>query len=111
VTIRGAPDGYAAIAQPLDQGGCSPAVTEGQRLRFAVQYRSDSYPRIVVWARNRQGGWAFWTDGPQLTPSSSFRGATWNLPPIPPGVTALSIGVALNGDGAMTVDSLKLRPA
>ena len=111
VTIRGAPDGYAAIAQPLDQGECSPAVRAGEQLRFAVKYRSDSYPRVVVWARNRQGGWAFWTDGPQLSPSSSFRGATWNLPPVPAGVTALSIGVALNGDGAATVDDLSLRPA
>jgi hypothetical protein len=32
------------------------------------------------------------------------------LPPIPAGVTALSIGVALNGDRTMTVDSFGLRP-
>ena len=74
--IGGAPDGYAAIAQPLDQGECSPAVTEGQRFRFSVQYRSDTNPRIEVWARNDQGGWAFWTDGPRLDPSASFTGAS-----------------------------------
>jgi peptidoglycan/xylan/chitin deacetylase (PgdA/CDA1 family) len=110
-TIAGAPDGYAAIAQPLDQGECSPAVQPGDRLRFSLQYRTDAAPRIEVWARNDQGGWAFWTDGPRLDAASSFTGATWDLPPIPAGVTAISIGVALTGNGTVAVDDLKLRAA
>lgn len=106
--ISGAPDGYTAIAQPLDQGECSPAVKQGERFRFSVAYRSDAYPRIVVWARNRQGGWAFWTDGPRLAPTASFGRQVWDLPPIPGDVSAISIGIALNGDGQMAVDDLAL---
>jgi peptidoglycan/xylan/chitin deacetylase (PgdA/CDA1 family) len=106
--ISGAPDGYTAIAQPLDQGECSPAVERGEQLRFSVAYRSQDHPRIVVWARNRQGGWAFWTDGPRLASSASLIRRTWDLPPIPDDVAAISIGVALNGNGHMTVDNLAL---
>jgi peptidoglycan/xylan/chitin deacetylase (PgdA/CDA1 family) len=106
--ISGAPDGYAAIAQPLDQGACAPAVHQGERLRFSAAYRTNGSARFVVWARNPQGGWAFWTDGPLLSPRSSFATRTWDLPPIPAGVSALSIGVALNGDGSLGVDDLSL---
>jgi peptidoglycan/xylan/chitin deacetylase (PgdA/CDA1 family) len=106
--ISGAPDGYAAIAQPLDQGECSPAVTAGQRLRVSADYRSLDAPRVVVWARNSQGGWAFWIDSPRFSPTAGFRRASWDLPPVPGGVTAISIGVALNGDGRVAVDNLSL---
>jgi peptidoglycan/xylan/chitin deacetylase (PgdA/CDA1 family) len=108
VVIAGAPDGYAAIAQPLDQGECAPAVTGGQRLRVSAAYRSLDAPRFVVWARNAQGGWAFWTDSPRLGPATGFRRTSWDLPPVPRGVTALSVGVALNGTGRAAVDDLAL---
>ena len=42
--ISGAPDGFAAIAQPLDQGECSPAVTAGQRLRVSAAYQLSTLP-------------------------------------------------------------------
>ncbi len=106
--ISGAPDGYAAIAQPLDQGECAPAVWPGESLRFRVASATNGSARVVVWARNEQGGWAFWTDGPILARSSTFATRTWNLPPIPAGVSAVSIGVALNGDGGLRVDDLSL---
>ena len=106
--ISGAPDGYAAIAQPLDQGECAPAVHEGERLRFSAAYRTNASARFVVWARNLQGGWAFWTDGPILARRASFGTRTWDLPPIPAGVSAVSIGVALSGDGWLSVDDLAL---
>lgn len=104
----GAPDAYAAIAQPLDQGECSPAVRAGQRLRFSADYQSEDAPRAVVWTRNTQGGWAYWTDSPRFASAAEFRRARWDLPPIPPGVTAISIGLALNGSGRVTVDNLAL---
>ena len=106
--ISGAPDGYAAIAQPLDQGECAPTVAAGQRLRFSASYRSVDAPRFIVWARNEQGGWAYWTDSPRLAPTSRFRRSSWDLPPLPRGVTAISIGVGLNGSGRVTVDDLAL---
>ena len=107
-TISGAPDGYAAIAQPLDQGECAPAVQQGERLRFSAAYRTNAAARVVVWARNPQGGWSFWTDGPLLGRRTAFGTRAWDLPPIPAGVTAISIGVALNGDGWLDIDDLSL---
>jgi hypothetical protein len=97
-----------AIAQPLDQGECAPAVQAGERLRFSAAYRTDAAARFVVWARNLQGGWAFWTDGPLLARSATFAARVWNLPPISPGVSAISVGVTLNGDGFLGVDDLAL---
>lgn len=104
----GAPDAYAAIAQPLDQGECSPAVTSGQRLRARASYQSADAARFVAWTRNSHGGWSYWTDSPTFAPTSAFRHASWNLPAVPPGVTAISIGVALNGSGQIAVDDLSL---
>jgi hypothetical protein len=83
-------------------------VHEGERLRFSAAYRTNASARFVVWARNLQGGWAYWTDGPILTRRASFGTRTWDLPLIPAGVSAVSIGVALNGDGWLSVDDLSL---
>ena len=44
-----------------------------------------------------------------MTPSSGWRTTRWALPAIPKGVTAVSVGVALTGEGSVTVDHLDLR--
>jgi hypothetical protein len=109
VSFSGAPDGFAALAQPLDEGECSPAVRAGERLVARAAYRSSSHPRFVAWARSKAGGWSFWRSGPHLGPARGFRTARWALPRIPRGVTAVSVGIALSGDGRLAVDDVGLR--
>ena len=64
-------------------------------------------PRVVVWARNPRGGGPSGPTARCCAPKASF-GRGGDLPPIPAGVSAISIGVALNGDGWLTVDDLSL---
>jgi peptidoglycan/xylan/chitin deacetylase (PgdA/CDA1 family) len=111
VTIAGAPDAFAALATPQDQGECSPAVQAGQRLVVRAAYRSLDGPRFVVWARSKAGGWSFWRQGPPLAASGGFRRTAWALPRVPRGVTALSVGLSLAGDGRLAADDLALAPA
>jgi hypothetical protein len=65
----------------------------------------------VVWARSKAGGWFFWRESPRLAPGAGFRRGSWALPAIPRGIAALSVGIALNGDGALAVDDLALERA
>jgi peptidoglycan/xylan/chitin deacetylase (PgdA/CDA1 family) len=106
--LSGAPDGFAALAVPQDQGECSPAVRPGERLVLSARYRSLDHPRFVVWTRTKAGGWAFWRNGPALAPARRFRRAALRLPRVPKGVAALSVGIALNGNGKLAIDRLAL---
>jgi peptidoglycan/xylan/chitin deacetylase (PgdA/CDA1 family) len=108
VTIAGAPDAFAALSTPQDQGECSPAVHAGEHLVVSASYRSLDGPRFVVWARSKAGGWSFWRQGPRLAPAGGFRRASWALPRVPSGVTALSVGLSLGGDGRLAADDLAL---
>jgi peptidoglycan/xylan/chitin deacetylase (PgdA/CDA1 family)/endo-1,4-beta-D-glucanase Y len=109
VTSSGAPDGYAALAQPQDQGECAAGVYPGLRLTMSLAYRSTSRPRLAVWVRNDAGGWRFWRSGPTLAPTRVFRRATWVLPSIPAHVSAVSVGVTQAGEGRVAVDDVALR--
>ncbi len=108
VSISGAPDGFAALLVTQDQGECSVAVKPGERLTAMAAYRSTDQPRLTVWARAKAGGWSFWRESPRLAPAPGFRTAAFELPPVPKGVTALSVGIALSGNGRLTVDELAL---
>ncbi len=83
----------------------------GERLVLRAAYRSVDGPRFVVWARSKAGGWSFWRQGPPLAASRGFRRAAWALPRVPRGVTALSVGLSLAGDGRLAVDDLALTAA
>jgi peptidoglycan/xylan/chitin deacetylase (PgdA/CDA1 family) len=109
--IAGSPDGFAAIAQPLDQGECSPAVTAGERLVLRGDYRSTDHPRFVVWKRSKAGGWSFWRDGRHLRKSHGFRRATWVLPRVPRGVSARGGGGAQSGGDRCAGGARSLVPA
>ena len=111
VTNSGAPDGYAALAQPQDQGACSPSVYPGERLTLSFDYRSTTGPRPAVWLRSDLGGWRYWQSGPALASSSGYSRASWTLPAIPAGVSAVSVGVIQAGEGSVAVDGFDLRPA
>lgn len=111
VSNTGAPDGFAALAQPQDQGECTPSVHPGQRLTLSFDYRSSTGPRPAVWLRSDAGGWRYWQSGPALPATTGYQRASWALPPIPPGVSAVSVGVIQAGEGAVAVDGFDLRPA
>jgi hypothetical protein len=108
VRIEAAPDAFAALATPQDQGECSPAVSAGEHLVLRATYRSLDGPRFVVWARSKAGSWSFWRQSPRLAPTRAMRRAAWKLPPVPRGVTALSVGLSLSGDGRLDVAALAL---
>jgi hypothetical protein len=86
-------------------------VHPGQRLTLSFDYRSSTGPRPAVWLRSDAGGWRYWQSGPALPATTGYQRASWALPPIPPGVSAVSVGVIQAGEGAVAVDGFDLRPA
>ncbi len=111
VEVSTGPDRSLALVVMRDQGQCSAAVRAGERLVASAAYRSGHRLRIVVWKRSHAGGWSSWRQSRELAPTGSrWRRASVQLPPIPEGVTALSVGVGLAGVGRFAVDDVALTP-
>jgi peptidoglycan/xylan/chitin deacetylase (PgdA/CDA1 family) len=103
-------DVFTRVRIPLDQGACAPEVTAGRQLEFTLAYRSTGSPRLQAWYRQPAGGWVPWVVGPHLAPAAQWTPAGWRLPAVPAGATAVSVGVALAGEGGLlAVDDLVLR--
>jgi hypothetical protein len=94
--------------RPAGPGRLRAGGKPGERLIARASYRSADRPRLLIWKRSKAGGWSFWREGPRLPPSHGFRRATLALPRVPRGVAALSVGIALSGDGRLAVRRLGL---
>jgi peptidoglycan/xylan/chitin deacetylase (PgdA/CDA1 family) len=66
--------------------------TDPTKVSFAVYYRDTS------------DVWHYWTGSPLLAPSSSWVLANYTTPPLPVGATGVSFGLAIQGNGSLTVD-------
>lgn len=66
--------------------------TDPTKVSFAVYYRDSS------------DVWQYWTGSPLLASSSSWTLASYTTPPLPAGATGVSFGLAIQGNGSLTVD-------
>jgi hypothetical protein len=66
--------------------------TDSTKVSFAVYYRDAS------------DVWQYWTGSPLVAPSSSWTLASYTTPPLPAGATGVSFGLAIAGNGSLTVD-------
>ncbi|MQA77994.1 MAG: polysaccharide deacetylase family protein [Streptosporangiales bacterium] len=97
-------DGYAMSAQSQDLGACAPSVAAGERYTMSAWYRSDAPVRFVVHQRNGIGQWRYWTTGPSLPATDTWRKASWTTPAVPAGTAGVSFGLALAEVGTLTSD-------
>jgi peptidoglycan/xylan/chitin deacetylase (PgdA/CDA1 family) len=92
----------------MDLGSCAPPGTPGNNYTFSAYYKSTTAPRFEVYIRNSIGNWTWWmTTGP-FNPSSAWAKASFTTPPLPDGVTGVSIGFGLLQGGSMTVDDYSM---
>lgn len=94
-----------------DEIPCSPDVVAGLAYTVSIRYRLDSQARIVAYVELPDGTWKWWAQGPRLPKSKGWDRARWTTPPIPPGVSAVRVGVSLRGQGWLDVDEIDLRMA
>jgi peptidoglycan/xylan/chitin deacetylase (PgdA/CDA1 family) len=68
------------------------ASTDTTKVSFALYYRNSS------------NQWVYWAGSPIAAPSSSWNLASFTTPPLPAGATAVSFGLAIQGNGTLSVD-------
>jgi hypothetical protein len=90
----------------------SPSVTTAHVYSISVWYKSSARPIIFAFGRSAStGSYSYWTQSPKLATSSSWRQASWTTPPVPAGITNLSIGLGLQSGGSLTMDDFAFADA
>lgn len=97
------------VTTQLDLGTCSPILSDGEGYRITAWYKSDAPAIMLLFARNPSGGWRYWTQGPVLPATSTWKQVTLVSPPLPKGDIQLSFGMGLTSNGALRVDDYTLR--
>jgi peptidoglycan/xylan/chitin deacetylase (PgdA/CDA1 family) len=108
VTISSFTSGDAKLITRQDLGQCAPSAVAGDSYVASGWYQSTSPTRFVFWYRDGNGGWHYWTQGPQFAAASSWTQATWATPAVPAGATALSFGLNIAATGTLTTDDYSL---
>ncbi|MFI5429512.1 polysaccharide deacetylase family protein [Aeromicrobium sp. UC242_57] len=108
VTMSGYTDGDAKWLPQFDLGGCSPSVAAGHTYSMRQWYTSTGVTQFAIYLRNSAGVWAYWTSSPWFAASPTFTQATWTTPEIPAGMTGISFGLNVFGNGTLTTDDSAL---
>jgi hypothetical protein len=108
VTMGSRSSGDQKLIIEEDSGACAPSVKPGQMYTLNAWYTSTAPTRFVVFYRNPQGGWVFWTQSNQADPSTEWKQFSWQTPPIPADATRLSFGLQLASVGTLTSDDYQM---
>jgi peptidoglycan/xylan/chitin deacetylase (PgdA/CDA1 family) len=101
-------NGDAKFLQTEDLGMCSPTVSPDSPYMLEAWYTSTVPTYFSVQYRLANGAWVYGTSSPPFPPMSEFSLASWTMPPVPKGVTAVSFGLALAENGELITDDYSL---
>ena len=91
---------------------CSPAVIPGHTYTVSGWYKSSGRGPVFMAFSTTSGGngaYSFLAQSPVLANAAGWTQASWSTPPIPAGVTNLSIGMGITGGaGSVTMDDFVL---
>jgi hypothetical protein len=87
---------------------CSPTVSPDSPYMLEAWYTSTVPTYFSVQYRLANGAWVYGTSSPPFPPMSEFSLASWTMPPVPKGVTAVSFGLALAENGELITDDYSL---
>ncbi|MET0929661.1 MAG: polysaccharide deacetylase family protein [Aeromicrobium sp.] len=108
VTVSGYVDGDAKWLPRFDSGGCSPTVAPGRTYSLRSWYTSTTVTQFAVYLRDTQGAWHYWTSSPWFAATSTWTQAMWTTPAIPSGMTGISFGLSLFGNGTLRTDDVAI---
>ena len=108
LVMRNYVDGDAKLIPTMDLGECAPEVSPGQTYTVQAWYTSTVPTSFVVQYRLARGVWVYGVTSPKFEPATEFTLASWTLPPIPEGVTAISFGLNLTQEGELVTDDYSL---
>ena len=108
VTMSSYVDGDAKWLPQFDLGGCSPTVVPGHTYSLRQWYTATGVTQFAVYLRNSAGVWNYWTSSPWFAAASTYTQATWTTPTIPAGMTGLSFGLNIFGNGTLVTDDTEM---
>jgi peptidoglycan/xylan/chitin deacetylase (PgdA/CDA1 family) len=105
-------DQKLVLTQRQSQSSCLAAVTPGKTYEMWAWYKGDwvfqgpgaAAVSIATFYRDSAGAWQYWQGSPWFPPTSSWNLAYFKSAPLPAGATAISWGLALQGNGSLTTD-------
>jgi hypothetical protein len=62
----------------------------------------------VLWYRDSDGAWHYWTQTSQFAPSSDWTRASWTTPAVPAAAVGVSYALDIEGVGSLTTDDYSL---
>lgn len=107
-TMSGYVDGDAKWLQQFDLGGCSPTVVPGHTYSLRQWYTATGVTQFAVYLRDAGGVWHYWTSSPWFASATEFTQANWTTPEIPAGMTGLSFGLNIFGNGTLVTDDTEM---
>jgi Big-like domain-containing protein/polysaccharide deacetylase len=104
--------GAVRLYSTQDLGTCAPPADAGQAYQMGVWYKTTAPTvRLVAYYRNSQGGWAFGSQSPLFSSSSSWKQFKWTTPALTAGTTGISVLMSLQSVGSVTFDDFSLTNA
>lgn len=109
--MTGWTSGDAKLLPTLDLGQCAPPAQPGQRYSVAEFYRSSKPVRFDLYYRTTVGNWVYWTTSSAMPAADGeeWAQASWDTPAVPRGATAISFGLAIGGNGTVSVSRYSLQ--
>lgn len=108
LTVSDFGSGDVKIMPSMDLGQCSPTTTAGHAYSLKGWYKSTASARMTVFYRTGLGFWHFWCDSPDFPPATEYKHAEWTTPALPEGASAVSFGLSLSSNGAITSDDYEM---
>jgi peptidoglycan/xylan/chitin deacetylase (PgdA/CDA1 family) len=100
--------GEAWLGSKMDLGRYAPTPTVGDNYDLNAYYKSSAPALFTIYTRNAKGEWTWWLNSGFYAASSSWTKATYTTPPVPAGVTGISIGLGIQAAGSLTIDDYGL---
>lgn len=108
--MTGWTSGDAKLLPTLDLGQCAPPAQPGQRYSVAEFYLASKPVRFDLYYRTTIGNWVYWTTSSAMPAADGWAQASWNTPTLPRDATAISFGLAIGGNGTVSVSRYSLQP-
>ncbi len=110
VRMSGWTSGDAKLLPTLDLGQCAPPARPGQRYSVAEFYQASRPVRFDLYYRTTVGNWVYWTTSSAMPAADAWAQASWDTPAVPRDATAISFGLAIGGNGTVSVSRYSLQP-
>ena len=96
--------GDVKLLQDESNSSCVPSVVAGKKYTISAWYKSTVATSMAVFYRNSAGNWVYWLNTPNFAVASNWTQASYTLPVVPVGATAISFGLSIQKVGTLITD-------